>query len=111
MSEHLVVYVTAPEGPVASELARTLVQERLVACVNLVPGLRSLYRWEGAVHDDAEVLLICKTTSAGYGALERRLLELHPYDVPEIVALPIVRGSAAYLDWVTAETSTTPERD
>ena len=103
--EYLVVYVTAPAGAGEAELARTLVEERLVACVNVVPTLRSFYRWEGAVHDDSEALLICKTTAARYPELEARILQLHPYDVPEIIALPVKRGAAPYLDWITAQTA------
>jgi periplasmic divalent cation tolerance protein len=96
----LVVLSTFPTADKAAEVARALVEEQLCACVNLVPQLRSIYRWQGAVQDDAEVLAIIKTTRAGYDALSRRLLELHPYDVPEVLALPVAAGPAAYLDWL-----------
>ena len=96
------VLVTAPEGAPAETLARSLVAEGLAACVNRVPGIRSTYRWQGRVHDDAETLLVIKTTAAAYPALERRLRELHPYEVPEVIALPIVRGSEPYLSWLDA---------
>lgn len=96
------VLVTAPEGAPAETLARSLVAEGLAACVNRVPGVRSTYRWQGRVHDDAETLLVIKTTAAAYPALERRVRELHPYEVPELIALPIVRGSEAYLSWLDA---------
>lgn len=102
-SEHLVLLATAPDGPAAETLARTLVTEGLAACVNRVPGVQSTYRWQGAVQESAEVLLVIKSTSAAYAALERRIRELHPYEVPEIVALPIVRGSQPYLAWLTGQ--------
>ncbi|MFO8073161.1 MAG: divalent-cation tolerance protein CutA [Polyangia bacterium] len=102
--EHLVVLITAPAGAGEAELAGALVRERLAACVNLLPAVRSFYRWEGAVHDDPEVLLVCKTTSARYPELERRVVELHPYDEPEVIALPVERGAESYLRWVGEET-------
>lgn len=103
-TEHLVVFVTAPMGAGEAELAKTLVRERLAACVNLVPAVRSFYEWEGKMQDDHEVLLVAKTTRARYAALEARVRELHPYDVPEIIALPILEGQADYLAFVTAGT-------
>ncbi len=96
------VLITAPDSEVGTSLARALVAEGLAACVNLVPGVRSIYRWEGAVQDDTEVLLIAKTREALLSALTARVEVLHPYDVPEVVALPIVGGSAAYLAWLCA---------
>ncbi len=98
-----VVLVTAPDPEVAGSLARALVAERLAACVNLVPGIRSLYRWEGEVQDDAEVLLVIKTTEGRVAPLAERVAALHPYDLPEVLALPAVGGSAPYLDWVATE--------
>lgn len=94
--------VTAPEGVPAETLARALVAEGLAACVNRVPGVQSTYRWEGQVRDDRETLLVIKTTAPAYPALERRIRELHPYDVPEVIALPIARGSEPYLSWLDA---------
>jgi periplasmic divalent cation tolerance protein len=105
MSEALVVLVTTPSPEKAAELARTLVEERLAACGNVVPGLRSIYRWEGRVHDDAEALLLLKTTRARFEALRERVLALHPYEVPEVLALPVEAGSAPYLAWIAAETA------
>ncbi|MDY0000836.1 MAG: divalent-cation tolerance protein CutA [Polyangia bacterium] len=107
-SEHLVVFVTAPNGAGEAELARALVRERLAACVNLVPSIRSFYVWEDKQQDDCEVLLVIKTTRERYAALEARVRELHPYQVPEIIALPIVAGQADYLSWVTAGTQAPP---
>ncbi len=98
-----VVFVTAPDVEVAERLARGLVEERLAACVNLIPGIRSFYRWEGAVQDDAEVLLVVKTRTDRLEALASRLQELHPYELPEILGLPVIGGSQAYLDWIRTE--------
>ncbi len=100
-----IVLITAPNVDVAAELARALVAERLVACVNVVPGVRSFYRWEGEVQDDAEVLLIAKTRADRGEALAARVKDLHPYDLPEILELPATGGSAAYLAWVQSESS------
>jgi periplasmic divalent cation tolerance protein len=102
--EAIVVLVTAPTPDRAAEIARVVVGERLAACGNVVPGLRSVYRWEGKVQEDEEALLVLKTTRARFEALRERVLALHPYDVPEVIALPVVAGSAAYLDWIEAET-------
>ena len=96
------VLITAPDADVGAALAGALVEEGLAACVNLVPGVRSIYRWEGAVQDDTEVLLIAKTREALLPALTARVEALHPYDVPEVIALPIAGGSAAYLAWLRA---------
>jgi periplasmic divalent cation tolerance protein len=101
----VVVLVTAPGPEKAAEIARALVEERLAACGNVVPGLRSIYRWEGKVHDDAEALLVLKTTRARFEALRDRVLALHPYEVPEVIALPVEAGSARYLAWVAGETA------
>jgi periplasmic divalent cation tolerance protein len=95
----LVVLVTAPEDG-ARELGRALVDEGLAACVNVVPGVTSIYRWEGRREESTESLLVIKTRPERYVALERRVLELHPYSVPEVLALPVARGAAAYLRWV-----------
>lgn len=103
-SPFVVVLVTAPKLPVARRLARTLVNERLAACVNLVPDLRSVYRWEGKVCEDAEVLCLIKTRHALLDRLIERVRSLHPYSVPEIIALPLVAGSAPYLAWMAAAT-------
>jgi periplasmic divalent cation tolerance protein len=104
MTDALVVLVTTPTAEQAAELARTLVEERLAACGNVVPGLRSIYRWEGKVQDDAEALLLLKTTRARFDALRARVLALHPYDVPEVLAVPVEAGSAPYLAWIADST-------
>lgn len=103
---------TAPDAEAAHGIARTLVEERLVACVNVLPaGMRSVYRWQGRVHDEAEVLLLCKTTRARFFHLERRLPEIHPFEVPELLALPVEAGLAAYCAWVAEETAARTELD
>ena len=100
MGEHIVAITTTGSEESAAALARTLVERRLVACVNIVPRVRSVYRWQGAIEDDAECVLLMKTRADGYEALAAALEELHGYDVPELIVLPIERGSAAYLGWV-----------
>jgi periplasmic divalent cation tolerance protein len=99
----VVVLSTFPSSEKAAEIARVLVDERLAACVNLVPAVRSIYRWQGAIHDDAEVLVIVKTTAERSAALRDRLIALHPYDVPEAIVLPVTDGHAPYLAWVIGE--------
>jgi len=104
--EVFVVLCTAPAEPeVTARLARGLVEARLAACVNVIAGLRSFYRWEGQVQDDPEAQLLIKTTGGRLEALKSHLTSHHPYDVPEILALPVREGGAAYLDWVRGETS------
>ena len=95
-----VVLVTAPDPVGAARIARALVEEGLAACANLIPGVRSIYRWDGALQDDAEVLLVLKTSAARSEALAARVKDLHPYEFPEVLALPVTGGSEAYLAWV-----------
>jgi periplasmic divalent cation tolerance protein len=105
--EPLVVLCTVPDAPTGERLARALVEERLAACVNLVPGLTSIYRWQGEVARDSELLLVIKAQRSALAALVERVRTLHPYEVPELIALPIVAGSPDYLAWLAA--STRPE--
>jgi len=105
MTDVLLVLVTAPSAEVAAGLARALVEARLAACGNVVPGLRSIYRWEGKVEDEAEALLLLKTTRDRFEALREEVLRRHPYQVAEVVAVPLETGSASYLDWVRAQVS------
>ncbi len=100
MTNAVVVLVTTPSPGKAAEIARVLVEERLCACGNVVPGVRSIYRWEGAVHDDAEALLVLKTERRLVPALKDRLPRIHPYQVPELLVLPVEDGLAAYLEWI-----------
>ena len=104
MTDLRVVLVTAPRGEPAARIARDLVDSRLAACVNIVPGVRSIYRWEGRVCDDGEDLLMAKTPADRVEALTARVREIHPYTVPEVVALAVDSGNAAYLAWALAET-------
>lgn len=101
-SEHVVALSTAPSVDKAAELARTLVEERLAACVNIVPGVRSIYAWQGAVQDEPEALCVIKTRRDKLDALRARLVALHPYEVPELIVLDIVAGHAPYLAWLDA---------
>lgn len=96
------VLVTCPKMEQAAALARSLVEERLIACANLVPGVRSIYLWQGAVCDEAEVLLIAKTTPARFEALRARVVALHPYQVPEVLMLGVEKAHGPYRDWVRA---------
>lgn len=96
----LVVLVTAPSAEKAEEIARTVVEERLAACVNVLPAVRSVYRWEGKVQDDAEALMVVKTRADAFERLRERIVSLHPYDCPEVVALPVVTAHAPYLEWL-----------
>lgn len=94
---------TAPSQEEGERLARALVDERLAACVSVVPGARSFYRWQGAVQSDAEVLLLIKSTEAASSELGRRLRELHSYDVPELLCIQVDGGDSNYLAWLAAE--------
>jgi len=98
----LLCYCNCPEATSAQAIAEALVGERLAACVNRLPGVRSTYRWQGEVTTDSEELLLIKTTAGRFEMLKARLLQLHPYDLPELLAVPVVHGHNAYLDWVRA---------
>ncbi|MDB4972321.1 MAG: CutA1 divalent ion tolerance protein [Myxococcaceae bacterium] len=105
MSSARVVLCTVPTEQVAEAIARTLVEERLAACVNIVPGIRSIYRWQGKVEDDRELLLIIKTQQSCFHALEARVRALHPAEVCEVIALEATGVAAPYLAWLLTETS------
>jgi periplasmic divalent cation tolerance protein len=105
--KHILVLCTCPDDAVAAGIAAALVDERLAACVNRVTGVRSTYLWQAERQDEPEVLLLIKAAGARYQALELRLRALHPYQVPEIIVLPIVGGSASYLAWLTAQSGAT----
>ena len=98
------VFVTVPDAAVAQTIARALVEERLVACVNDTGPVTSVYRWKGQVETETERLLMMKTRRARFAELERRVRALHPYEVPEVIALPIAAGSDAYLRWIGEQT-------
>lgn len=97
------VYLTFPDLEAARALARTLLEHRLIACANVVPGALSLYRWEGEVHEEGEVVMFCKTTAARLPELLRVVEAEHPYDVPCAVALTLTGGSGPYLQWIADE--------
>lgn len=103
--EFIVVYVTAQNEEEAAKIAKTLVAEKLAACVNIVKSIRSIYSWEGKIEDDSEVLMIAKTRKELFGWLKDRVKELHSYTVPEIIALPIIDSSEDYLNWIKDETA------
>ena len=103
MSERLVVLMTAGSREEAEKIANALVAEMLAACVNVLPGVTSVYRWEGAVQRDQEWLLVAKSTRQVLDALVRCVQALHSYDLPEVIALPVVGGSEAYLRWIDGE--------
>lgn len=100
-----VVLATAPSAEVAKAIAHTLVAERLVACVNIVPGVTSIYRWQGKTEETSEVLLVMKTVSERLQVLVSRMTQLHPAKVPEIIALPVDAALPAYAQWVVDETA------
>jgi periplasmic divalent cation tolerance protein len=104
MTEFIVVFITAPCEDDAATMARELVGAGLAGCVSIIPGVRSIYRWEGKTEDHAEVLMIAKTRAGNFDALMKRVKELHSYHVPEIVALPLLEGSPDYLAWLRGVT-------
>ncbi len=104
------VYMTAADEDEAGRIGRALVEERLAACVNVIPGARSFYRWHGEVHDDREVVVIAKTRETLLDALVARVKELHSYDCPCVVALPIAAGNPDFLAWIEAETAEPSKR-
>ena len=98
--EVIVVYITFPTVESARQIGTVLIEKQLAACVNLLPKVESIYSWRGEVRKDAEVLAMVKTTAARFTQLEAEVLELHPYENPEIIAVPVSQGSEAYLNWV-----------
>lgn len=102
--EPLLVLTNVPDRPVAEKLARVLVESGAAACVNVLAPCDSIYRWQGRVETAAEIPLLIKTTASAYARLEEIIRSQHPYELPEIIALPITKGLPAYLDWVAEET-------
>ena len=103
MTDALLVFTTLPSADKAAEIAKVLVEEKLVACANLLPAVRSIYRWQQAVHNDPEFLLVIKTTAERAAQLRSVINELHPYELPECIQLTVEGGSEEYLAWLTAE--------
>lgn len=108
MEQILIVMTNLPNAQAAEVLASTLVEARLAACVNLLPAVQSVYRWDGKVERATEVTLLIKTTQRHYAALETAIRTAHPYELPEVIALPVTAGLPSYLQWVVTET--TPEQ-
>jgi periplasmic divalent cation tolerance protein len=102
--EALLVLTTCPHD-VATELARTLVHQKLAACVNILPTVQAIYRWHDAVEENKETLLFIKTTTSRYESLEKEILKLHPYETPEILAIPTSHASSTYLSWIVSSCS------
>jgi periplasmic divalent cation tolerance protein len=101
-ADYCLVLCSCPNADTANELALLLVEQRLAACVNVLPGMTSMYGWEGRVEKASEQLLLIKTEAAGWASLEAFIKHRHPYEVPEIIAIPIERGSQDYFDWISA---------
>ncbi len=97
-----IVFMTAPNKQEAVKIVRTLLEERLIACANILDSVHSLFRWKGKIEEEKEVLVLMKSQKSLFKKLSKRVTELHSYDVPEILALPIVEGSQSYLDWMKA---------
>ena len=104
VSAALLCLSACPDPETACRIAAALVEERLAACVNVLPGLRSVYRWQGRVESAEEILLLIKTTQDRLTQVSARIAELHPYELPEVIAVEAAGGSAAYLDWIAAQT-------
>lgn len=104
MTDKIVLFTTVSSPEEADRLARTLVERRLAACVNILPQVRSVYRWQGKVEDSSEILLVIKSRRALFAALSEAVRALHSYEIPELIALPVVDGYPPYLDWIEQET-------
>ncbi len=105
MTDAILVLTMLPNSDSAVELARTLVAEKLAACANILPAARSIYRWQGKVEDANEVLVLIKTRHEHFDRVRARVLELHPYEVPEVLSIPVEQGYYPYLEWLARETS------
>jgi periplasmic divalent cation tolerance protein len=101
----LLIWTNLPDRPSAESLARELLQRRLAACVNILPAVHSLYRWQGRIEEATEVAVLIKSVQARYAELEQAVRSMHAYEVPEIIAIPICAGLPAYLDWLGRETT------
>ena len=107
----MLVLTNLPDMESARSLARLLVHSRLAACVNLMPGVQSIYRWQGAIEQANEITLWIKTTRSHYAQLEQAIVSNHPYDVPEVIALPVSDGHLPYLHWIASETASDHKTD
>lgn len=102
-SEVVVVLCTFPDFEKARQIGAVLIERQVAACINIMPGVTSIYRWKGEIEEESEVLGVIKTTAEAYPALEAAILELHPYDTPEVLALPVGQGAGKYLEWVAGQ--------
>ncbi len=105
MTTSIVIFMTASSVDEARKIGQTLVEERLVACCNIVQPIESIFQWQGKLNIEREVLMICKTGAGNFAAVEKRVKQLHSYKVPEIIGVPITQGSQDYLDWIRNETA------
>lgn len=104
MSVYIVVFITAPDEENSVKIARTLIEEKLAGCVNIVRNIRSIYFWQGKIEDESELLMIVKTKRELFNKLKEKVKSLHPYTVPEIIAMPVIEGSEDYLKWLDEAT-------
>ena len=104
MPNHIVIYITTGSISEAKKIGHTLVEEKLVACSNIISPIHSIYNWQGKICDDKEALIILKTKKKLFKQIVKKVEELHSYDVPEIIAMPIIEGSSKYLSWINEET-------
>ena len=104
-SDYILVMSTVPSEDQGKEIARTLINEKLVPCVNIIPAVKSLYMWKNKLNEDDELILIMKSKASLFDKIKERILELHSYECPEIIALPIINGFESYLNWIDENTS------
>ncbi|MCC6148352.1 MAG: divalent-cation tolerance protein CutA [Anaerolineaceae bacterium] len=109
MDEVLVIWITAPSQEVCTQIAKHLLEERLIACANILPTIRSMYRWEGEIQNEQEALMVCKARVRSFKKLCSFVKKHHPYELPEIIALPVKDGLPEYLRWVLEETTPEPK--
>ena len=109
MTDKIVIFSSCPSAEEAEKVARGLVEKRLAACVTLIPGARSIYRWKGEIEEADEYVLLIKSCRGLFPRLKEELAALHSYEVPEILAVPVVEGASAYIDWIDKELKDTPE--
>ena len=107
-TDAIAVYVTVPDKDVGRKVAEALVTAQLAACVNIIPGVESVYWWDGKINSDQELLLMIKSRAPHLSELTKKVISVHPYDVPEVISVPITGGSAKYLEWINASTSKLP---
>ena len=100
MTDFRIIYCTVPDFETAQKISRSLVDKKYAACCNILPNITSVYRWQGKIESDSELLIMIKSGTGRYAEIEKEILRLHPYDVPEIIAAPVVEGNSSYLKWI-----------